>query len=50
MKATYKDRWVETARPSFPDWQQPGKGSVVVEPEVAAKQEEFEHVILFHTP
>ena len=25
MKATYKDRWIETARPSFPDWQQPGK-------------------------
>jgi hypothetical protein len=25
LKATYKDRWVETARPSFPDWQQPGK-------------------------
>src|SRR5579863_7314281 len=25
LKATYKDRWVETARPSFPDWQQAGK-------------------------
>jgi len=25
LKATYKDRWIETARPSFPDWQQPGK-------------------------
>ena len=25
LKATYKDRWVDTARPSFPDWQQPGK-------------------------
>ena len=25
LKATYKDRWVETARPSFPDWQQSGK-------------------------
>ncbi len=25
LKATYKDRWLETARPSFPDWQQPGK-------------------------
>src|ERR1017187_6349020 len=26
LKATYKERWVETAQPSFPDWQQPGKG------------------------
>jgi HEPN superfamily Swt1-like protein/uncharacterized protein DUF499 len=25
LKATYKDRWLEAARPSFPDWQQPGK-------------------------
>ena len=25
LKATYKDRWVETARPSFPDWQQTGR-------------------------
>jgi hypothetical protein len=25
LKATYKDRWIETAKPSFPDWQQPGK-------------------------
>ena len=25
LKATYKDRWLETARPSFPNWQQPGK-------------------------
>jgi len=25
LKATYKDRWLETAKPSFPDWQQPGK-------------------------
>ena len=25
LKATYKDRWIETARPSFPDWQQTGK-------------------------
>jgi hypothetical protein len=25
LKATYKERWVDTARPSFPDWQQPGK-------------------------
>jgi hypothetical protein len=25
LKATYKDRWVETARPSFPDWQKVGK-------------------------
>jgi hypothetical protein len=25
LKATYMDRWVETARPSFPDWQQAGK-------------------------
>ena len=25
LRATYKDRWLETAKPSFPDWQQPGK-------------------------
>jgi len=25
LKATYKERWVETARPSFPDWQQTGR-------------------------
>jgi hypothetical protein len=25
LKATYKERWVDTARPSFPNWQQPGK-------------------------
>ena len=25
LKATYKDRWVDTARPSFPDWQQTGR-------------------------
>ena len=25
LKATYKDRWIETARPSFPNWQQTGK-------------------------
>jgi hypothetical protein len=25
LKATYKERWVETARPSFPNWQQTGK-------------------------
>ena len=25
LKATYKDRWVDTARPSFPDWQKVGK-------------------------
>jgi hypothetical protein len=25
LKATYKDRWTETARPSFPNWQQTGK-------------------------
>ena len=25
LKATYKDRWIETARPSFPDWQHTGK-------------------------
>ena len=25
LKATYKDRWIETAKPSFPDWQQAGK-------------------------
>ncbi len=25
LKATYKDRWLETAKPSFSDWQQPGK-------------------------
>jgi hypothetical protein len=27
LKATYKDRWVETARPSFPNWQQTGKNA-----------------------
>jgi hypothetical protein len=25
LKATYKDRWIDTARPSFPEWQQTGK-------------------------
>jgi len=25
LKATYKDRWIETARPSFPDWQHTDK-------------------------
>src|ERR1019366_4795596 len=25
LKATYKDRWIETAGPSFPDWQHTGK-------------------------
>jgi hypothetical protein len=25
LKATYKDRWIDTARPSFPDWQHTGK-------------------------
>ncbi|HEY1754439.1 MAG TPA: Swt1 family HEPN domain-containing protein [Bryobacteraceae bacterium] len=25
LKATYKDRWVDTARPSFPDWQKVSK-------------------------
>jgi predicted AAA+ superfamily ATPase len=25
LKATYKDRWLETAKPSFPDWQHAGK-------------------------
>ncbi|MBK9166737.1 MAG: DUF499 domain-containing protein [Bryobacterales bacterium] len=25
LRATYKDRWVETVRPSFPDWQNPGQ-------------------------
>ncbi len=25
LKATYKDRWLEVARPSFPDWQKAGK-------------------------
>src|SRR5579872_974759 len=25
LKATYKDRWVDTARPSFPDWQHTGR-------------------------
>src|SRR5438552_2861555 len=25
LKATYKDRWLDTARPSFPDWQHTGK-------------------------
>ena len=27
LKATYKDRWPETARPSFPNWQQTGKNA-----------------------
>ena len=27
LKATYKDRWTETARPSFPNWQQTGKNA-----------------------
>jgi hypothetical protein len=27
LKATYKDRWTETARPSFPNWQQAGKNA-----------------------
>ena len=22
LKATYKDKWIDAARPSFPDWQQ----------------------------
>jgi hypothetical protein len=25
LKATYKNLWLETAKPSFPNWQQPGK-------------------------
>ncbi len=25
LKASYKNRWLETAKPSFPVWQQPGK-------------------------
>ena len=25
LKATYKNRWLETAKLSFPNWQQPGK-------------------------
>jgi hypothetical protein len=25
LKATYKNRWLDTAKPSFPNWQQPGK-------------------------
>lgn len=25
LRATYKNRWLETAKPSFPNWQQPGK-------------------------
>jgi len=25
LKVSYKNRWLETAKPSFPDWQQPGK-------------------------
>src|SRR5664279_677640 len=25
LKSTYKDRWMEVARPSFPTWQQTGK-------------------------
>jgi hypothetical protein len=27
LKATYKDRWAETARPSFPNWQQTGRNA-----------------------
>src|SRR5580692_2855953 len=27
LKATYKDRWTDTARPSFPNWQQTGKNA-----------------------
>jgi hypothetical protein len=27
LKATYKERWIETARPSFPNWQQTGKAA-----------------------
>ena len=27
LKATYKERWAETARPSFPNWQQTGKNA-----------------------
>ncbi len=29
LKATYKDRWLETARPSFPDWQQGKDGKAL---------------------
>jgi hypothetical protein len=25
LKATYKDKWIDTVRPSFPNWQQPGR-------------------------
>lgn len=25
LKATYKEKWIDTARPSFPNWQQTGK-------------------------
>ncbi|MBI1792208.1 MAG: ATP-binding protein [Acidobacteria bacterium] len=25
LKSTYKDKWVDTARPSFPNWQQTGR-------------------------
>jgi predicted AAA+ superfamily ATPase len=25
LKATYKDKWIDTARPSFPNWQQTGR-------------------------
>src|SRR5208282_492208 len=27
LKATYKDRWTETTRPRFPNWQQAGKNA-----------------------
>ena len=29
LKATYKDRWLDTARPSFPDWQQGKDGKAL---------------------
>jgi hypothetical protein len=29
LKATYKERWVDTARPSFPNWQQTGKAGTL---------------------
>jgi len=25
LKSTYKDKWIDAARPSFPNWQQTGK-------------------------
>ena len=25
LKSTYKDKWIDAARPSFPNWQQGGK-------------------------